>query len=233
MWKLPMFLFLVLQASVHSRGYKCDGTEASKCQTGILEKIGKDSRYFPKTALHEHCRSLRENMACLIKELSNCTTKKINEETRNILMKAKKYVEDKCHESEEWATNQCFQEAQFSSCLVDSGLFNEQTLSRETCGKYVNYRNCVSLRLQDCLEETQQLLDVFVFDKVGELVWECPRLSQIRDEKDSRQLMGDAPSTEDLICLAKVSKDVSKCSEESYDSIKSSEKETSSIENNV
>ncbi|XP_013774359.1 uncharacterized protein LOC106459295 [Limulus polyphemus] len=230
MWKLSMFLLLVLQASVHCRGYKCDGTEATKCQTGLLEKIGKDSRGFPKAVLNEHCRSLRQNMACLIKELTNCINNEIKEETRNILKKARKYVEKECHQSEEWATNQCFQKAQLTSCLDDPNLFNRTTLSRDTCGKYVNYRNCVSLKLQDCLAEAQQLVDVFLFEIVGELIWECPRLVQIRHKKDTSQLMGDAPSTEDLICLAKVSKDVTKCSEESYDSIKSSEKETSNNE---
>ncbi|XP_076316465.1 uncharacterized protein LOC143228908 [Tachypleus tridentatus] len=205
--KMMLYLFtLALSVGQLCLAHDCENSIAKKCREDVLQKIETEASLFSQIDKDDFCRAFHHNIACLLNEFSLCENKDTNRETSNILLKGREYMKKMCNQNQGWEGSECFQSSHIEDCY-DPVL--KPSLSADNCRKYTYYKECVTNKLKACPKEK---LDLFLVDKFGELVWQCPRLNQTKGKMDKPYAQKlSAPSPEEMACLSEVAEDLKEC----------------------
>ncbi|XP_013779922.1 uncharacterized protein LOC106464338 [Limulus polyphemus] len=210
MLKMMLYLItLVVYVGQFCLAHDCENSMAEKCRKNVLQKMETEASLFSQTDKDDFCRVFHHNIPCLLNEFSLCENNDINEQTSNILHKGRDYMKKMCNQNKGWEGSVCFQSSHIEDC-EDPALM--PSLSADNCRKYMYYKECVTKKLKACPKEKLDLLGVFLVDKFGELVWQCPRVNQTKGMMDKPYAQKlSVPSQEEMACLSEVAEDLKGC----------------------
>lgn len=150
----------------------------------VLEELEQRSTGLSSKELELHCRSIRQNVDCLVWQQTQCSPSAEGQErSSDVMRRGWKYLQSICdafggNHNSSWWQSRCFQRDDAKQCEKQYG-GSGSTKLRSSCIEYERFRDCVSdVVKRRCEPEDSSYLGSFLLDKAGEMVWRCPGQAQ-------------------------------------------------------
>lgn len=185
MFSSRKFLLFVITCCIvlaTASSQECGAERQRRCRRVVLEELERRSSGLSSKELELHCRSIRQNVDCLVWQLTQCSLEEARERSSDVILRGWKYLQSICDAFGGWWQSRCFQRDDVKQCdkhYAGGGAGGGATKLRTSCIEYERFRDCISdIVKSKCEPEDSGYLGSFLLDKAGEMVWRCPRQTQ-------------------------------------------------------
>ncbi|XP_054713168.1 uncharacterized protein LOC129222663 [Uloborus diversus] len=168
-----LFLFSGYPASCLE---ECDVIKQRRCRQNLVEQLDKQSSAQSTRELEFQCRKLRQNMNCLVLQVTQCPTPN---RSGDLIERAWKYMQDNCDTFGGWWNYECFNLEQMQKCEKIFAL-RDSAASQVSCREYDRFRHCISdVVKKQCNAEDVLSMGNYLLDSSGDMIWTCPHQSSL------------------------------------------------------
>ncbi|XP_035219850.1 uncharacterized protein LOC118192943 isoform X2 [Stegodyphus dumicola] len=119
-------------------------------------------------------RKLRENMNCLVLQVTRCPSPN---RSGDLILRVWKYMQDNCDAFGGWWNYECFHLEEVKKCEKIFAL-RDVTASHTSCREYDRFRHCVGdVVKKHCDPEDVLSMGNYLLDSAGDMIWTCPHQS--------------------------------------------------------
>ncbi|XP_077546163.1 uncharacterized protein LOC144158866 isoform X2 [Haemaphysalis longicornis] len=201
-------------------GQTCSLERAQQCRDDLMRQVRQESRSFRGQEITNICRSVRDNMACLMWHSSNCQSRDQQEKSGDVILSAKSFLDRSCDLDGGWRVSRCFQYDDVKQCEANFVAGGKASIVSDSCRSYVAFKRCVKeVAGRRCSVDEERQLSSYLVDRARELSWQCG--ASAGDARDVHSIYrsaspagGYAPYTQDSYCMLRASEYIQDCSRE-------------------
>lgn len=211
---------LILLRADPAFGQTCSLERAQQCRDDLMRQVRQESRSFRGQEITNLCRSVRDNMACLMWHSSNCQSRDQQEKSGDVILSAKSFLDRSCDLDGGWRVSRCFQYDDVKQCEANFVAGGKASIVSDSCRSYVAFKRCVKeVAGRRCSVDEERQLSSYLVDRARELSWQCG--ASAGDARDVHSIYrsaspagGYAPYTQDSYCMLRASEYIQDCSRE-------------------
>uniref|UniRef100_A0A224Z1B5 24 kDa family member n=1 Tax=Rhipicephalus zambeziensis TaxID=60191 RepID=A0A224Z1B5_9ACAR len=160
----------VLPASAQT----CSLERAAQCRDDVMRQVRQESRSFRGQEITNLCRSVRDNMACLMWHSANCQSRDQQDKSGDVILSAKSFLDRSCDLDGGWRVSRCFQYDDVKQCEANFVAGGKASIVADSCRSYVAFKRCVKdVAGRRCSVEEERQLSSYLVDRARELSWQC------------------------------------------------------------
>lgn len=155
-------------------GQTCSLERAQQCRDDLMRQVRQESRSFRGQEITNLCRSVRDNMACLMWHSSNCQSRDQQEKSGDVILSAKSFLDRSCDLDGGWRVSRCFQYDDVKQCEANFVAGGKASIVSDSCRSYVAFKRCVKeVAGRRCSVDEERQLSSYLVDRARELSWQC------------------------------------------------------------
>lgn len=98
-----------------------------------MRQVRQESRSFRGQEITNLCRSVRDNMACLMWHSANCQSRDQQDKSGDVILSAKSFLDRSCDLDGGWRVSRCFQYDDVKQCEANFVAGGKASIVADSC----------------------------------------------------------------------------------------------------